>query len=160
MEFISKEYADEEHGYFLGSIILKQELGPVDSSVSDTRTIVDGQQRLTTIAIFLKVLYLQLNKDTQFRRKFCLDDDDETVAIKHSHIDCRDFEQILHLKNIENINGNSGIIKAYNYFKKYIKIEKLDINSILRNVLFVVIDLGANEDEQLIFDTINSWEYV
>ena len=156
MEFISKEYADEEHGYFLGSIILKQELGPVDSSVSDTRTIVDGQQRLTTIAIFLKVLYLQLNRDTQFRRKFCLDDDDETVAIKHSHIDCQDFEHILHLKQIENINGNSNIIKAYNYFKKNIKIEKLDINSILRNVLFVVIDLGANEDEQLIFDTINS----
>lgn len=156
MEFITSEYGNDEHGYFLGSIIFKQEMGPVESHIADSRTIVDGQQRLTTLAIFLKVLYLLNDKDRQFKRKFCLDDDDETVAIRHSHNDISDFEQIMKLETIQTLDGTSGIIQAYNYFKKTIVIEKLSIDAILKNVLFVVIDLNSNEDEQLIFDTINS----
>lgn len=156
MEFITSEYGNEEHGYFLGSIILKQELGPVESYVADTRTIVDGQQRLTTLSIFLKVLYLLNDKDRQFRRRFCLDDDNETVAISHSNTDVEDFTRIMKLDTIQRVDGSSGIVSAYNYFKNNIVIEKLNIDSILKNVLFVVIDLNSNEDEQLIFDTINS----
>lgn len=154
MEYISKTYGREEHGYFLGSIIFKQVLCPV-SSVSDTRTIVDGQQRLTTIAIFLKVLYLLNNQDSKFRRKFFLEDD-VSVAIHHSNSDRTNFEKVLKLENIQVLEGNSGIISAYNYFKDNIVVENYDIDSILKNVLFVLIDLGADEDEQLIFDTINS----
>ena len=75
MEYISNVYKENEHGYFLGSIIFKQCLCPT-SNVSDIRTIIDGQQRLTTIAIFLKVLYLLNNSDGKFRRKFFLEDDE------------------------------------------------------------------------------------
>jgi uncharacterized protein with ParB-like and HNH nuclease domain len=154
MEYISKVYGCNEHGYFLGSIIFKQMLCPV-SNVSDIRTIIDGQQRLTTIAIFLKVLYLLNNQDSKFRRKFFLEDD-ESVAIDHSNSDKADFEKILKLESVQNVSGGGGIVAAYNYFKENIIVEKYDIDAILKNVLFVLIDLGADEDEQLIFDTINS----
>lgn len=155
MLYISEVYGTNEKGYFLGSIILKQEMNPV-SQISDVRTIIDGQQRLTTLAIFLKVLYLLNGQDRKFRRKFCLDDDDETVAILHSKNDRADFEAILKLDTLQNIDSDSTIVKAYNYFKENIVPERLDIDAILKNVLFVLIDLNSDEDEQMIFDTINS----
>ncbi len=42
---------------FLGSIILKQaSSGNTWSEVSEVRTVIDGQQRLTTMVIFFKAL--------------------------------------------------------------------------------------------------------
>lgn len=40
--------------YFMGSVILKQQLTQSNSTVGDVRTVIDGQQRLTTLAYFLK----------------------------------------------------------------------------------------------------------
>ena len=154
MVYITKEYGQNEQGFFLGSIIFKQELCPT-SNISDIRTIIDGQQRLTTIVIFLKVLYLLNGENAKFRRKFFLDDD-ETISIEHSNTDKKDFEKILKLESLQEVEGKGGIIDAYNYFREHIDAEKVDVNSILKNVLFVLIDLSPAEDEQLIFDTINS----
>jgi uncharacterized protein with ParB-like and HNH nuclease domain len=49
--------------YFLGSVILKQQLTQSTQSVGDRRTVIDGQQRLTTLCIFFKVLSLKLKND-------------------------------------------------------------------------------------------------
>ena len=35
--------------YFMGSVILKQQLTQSNSTVGDVRTVIDGQQRLTTL---------------------------------------------------------------------------------------------------------------
>ena len=48
--------------YFLGSIILKQKNTSLET-VGDYRTVIDGQQRLTTLAILFKVLSLKMNND-------------------------------------------------------------------------------------------------
>src|SRR5687767_9315068 len=56
--------ADMEHvsltnkPYFLGSVILKQQWTTSGHSIGDKRTVIDGQQRLTTLTIFFKVLSL------------------------------------------------------------------------------------------------------
>ena len=42
--------------YFMGSVILKQQLTDTTSAVGDVRIVIDGQQRLTTLSILLKVL--------------------------------------------------------------------------------------------------------
>ena len=42
--------------YFMGSVILKQQLTNTGSSVGDIRTVIDGQQRLTTIYLILRLL--------------------------------------------------------------------------------------------------------
>lgn len=39
--------------YFMGSVILKQQLTQSNSTVGDVRTVIDGQQRLTTLSILL-----------------------------------------------------------------------------------------------------------
>ena len=41
--------------YFLGSVILKQQQTPTGGNVGDKRTLIDGQQRLTTLNIMFKI---------------------------------------------------------------------------------------------------------
>ena len=151
MEFISATDKD----YFLGSIILKQQATPANSSIGDIRTVIDGQQRMTTMAIFLKVLGLKAGKDSTVMRLFTLDDD--SLAIHHNHGDIDAFNRIMSLSELEDIDpGSSAIFKAYNYFKANIDPSKLDVLRIRNRAQFVGIDLLATEDEQQIFDTINS----
>lgn len=141
--------------YFLGSVILKQQSTPAGGSVGDKRTLIDGQQRLTTLNILLKVLCLKTNMNARHERVFRLAKDN-SVALLHNHFDIVDFNTILDLQEEIEIKGNSQIIQAYEYFKKNLRPEFLDLDSILTNIMFVGIDLSPDEDEQQIFDTINS----
>ena len=139
--------------YFLGSVILKQQPTTTGNKVGDQRTLIDGQQRLTTLSIFFKVLALKTKDDYEFNRMFKLRD---LIAIQHNHNDIDTYEKIMNLIELENLKGCDNITNAYHYFKENIKPEKLNINNILSKILFVGIDLSENEDEQQIFDTINS----
>ena len=139
--------------YFLGSVILKQQPTTTGNRVGDQRTLIDGQQRLTTLSIFFKVLALKTKDDYEFNRMFKLRD---LIAIQHNHNDIAAYENVMNLIELENLKGFDNITNAYHYFKENINPEKLNINNILSNILFVGIDLSENEDEQQIFDTINS----
>ena len=57
---------------------------------------------------------------------------------------------------IANETPASHIISAFNYFLKHLDPEKIDRMVIKQNVQFVCIDLLDGEDEQQVFDTINS----
>jgi uncharacterized protein with ParB-like and HNH nuclease domain len=140
--------------YFLGSVIMKQQNTNTGNNVGDIRTLIDGQQRLTTLNILFKVLCLKNNTNASFDRVFRLMNNE--ISLWHNHNDINDFNKILNLTTEEEIEGESSIICAYNYFKANIDVHKVDMNKILTNIMFVGIDLGANEDEQQIFDTINS----
>ena len=144
---------NKKEDYFLGSIILKQE--PTNTSKrGDYKIVIDGQQRLTTIAIFLKVLYMKRNENAWFERKFILPDGN--FAICHSHIDRQDFETIMKLEEPCSLEGSSHIINAYNYFIENLDPAELDIDRVLHNVQVIDIVIDGNDDEQQIFDTINS----
>ncbi len=55
-----------EKPYFIGSLILKQKETETGSKYSDVRVVIDGQQRLTTIAVFFKVLSLKRERPQIF----------------------------------------------------------------------------------------------
>ncbi|EAK0803826.1 hypothetical protein A0U25_06600, partial [Campylobacter lari] len=80
--------------------------------------------------------------------------------INHSKLDKEKYEKIL--KNEVDIEEKEGIFGCFNYFKKEIEILKQEINLsefvefIKYSKLWVVVCLNANEDEQKIFDSINS----
>ena len=151
MEFVTAS----KRPYFLGSIILKQaSSGNTWSEVSEIRTVIDGQQRLTTMVIFFKALCARIDADRLFERDFVLETGE--VALRHGKYDRRDFEKVVSATGYEPLEGSSAIILAYNYFLKNIDPEKIDRNTIKSNVQFVCIDLTEGEDEQQIFDTINS----
>jgi uncharacterized protein with ParB-like and HNH nuclease domain len=139
--------------YFLGSVILKQQPTNTGNKVGDKRTLIDGQQRLTTLSIFFKVLSLKSGDDYEFNRMFKLRD---LIAIQHNHNDIDAYEIVINLTELKDLSATDNITKAYTYFKSNLNAEKLDINNILAKILFVGIDLDENEDEQQIFDTINS----
>lgn len=81
----------------------------------------------------------------------------ETLAIQHSQNDIGAFERIMKLKSLETIeSGRSNILRAYEYFREHIDPSKLNLQFIQNNAQFVGIDLLYHEDEQQIFDTINS----
>ncbi len=78
MEFITKT----RKMHFLGSIILKEgnPPGPGDRFTART-TVVDGQQRLTTFLLFLKVLSLKMGQTMWFDFQFRITG--QEIALRH-----------------------------------------------------------------------------
>lgn len=151
MESVS--FSNKPH--FLGSVILKQQLTQTGTDVGDRRTIIDGQQRLTTLNIFFKVLCLKNNQNNLFDRIFRLISNNE-ISLFHNHNDIDSFNKVLDLTRLDEIEICDNITKAYKYFKDKIDPQKYNTQNILGRILFVGIDLDTSEDEQQIFDTINS----
>lgn len=146
-----------EKKYFLGAIITKTL--PSGAETGEQILVIDGQQRLTTIAIFLKVIYLKKNKNAMFKRKFLIpeDDEQEILAIQHSHIDKDDFDKVMKLdKFTSELKGQSRIIEAYNYFAKKVNLDDFNVDKLMTNVQLIEIVIEPEDDEQEIFDTINS----
>lgn len=146
--------------YFLGSVILKQQ--ETASNKDAILTVIDGQQRLTTLNIFLKVLCLKNNADSDFTETF-KKQRDKSIILLHNHNDQESFNKVINLEAIQDfkdVSENDHILAAYNFFNENITEDdltnSLDFFNILDNILFVGIDLGYEEDEQQIFDTINS----
>lgn len=155
MEYITSTGKD----YFLGSIILKQQ--PTGISQFDLQSIIDGQQRFTTFALFFKSLCLKTDDMETFDSKFTVRDKKakaRLLAIRHSINDRKDFEAVMGLDEDSPYTSEtkSNIINCYNYFQENINPEKLDVDILLNHVIFIGISLQQGEDEQVIFDTINS----
>lgn len=154
MEFVSKT----RRPHFFGSIILKagRKRKP-DDLFTVCKTIVDGQQRLTTFLILMKILCLKTGQtalfDTQFRLM------GKTLALCHGKNDIAAFDKVMSSTSpvpIDNPAPASRIIEAFNFFVENLDETKLDIMTIMTNTQFVKIDLEDDEDEQQIFDSINS----
>jgi len=140
--------------YFIGSVILKQQPTSVSARYGDIRTVIDGQQRITTLAIIIKVLCLKTGDMTPFNFRFTLNG--KELAIHHNRNDKKAFDTIMGLTEIADIGQGDNVSRAYAYF-----VEKLDQTIVNLNIIcncfqLVGIDINAEEDEQQIFDTINS----
>ncbi len=144
--------------YFFGSLIFKQEESPTTDEVGDVRTIIDGQQRLTTLIVFFKALSL-LNDDHKIFETFEVRESESKVALRHNRNDIKAFEGVTNLERDGHVDDDvkdNKIVAAYNFFRENIEPEKINKAKILTNAVFVVVDLSANDDEQQIFDTLNS----
>ena len=155
MEFITHCNQD----YFLGSVILKQQMTDMGES-NDHRTIIDGQQRFTTLALFAKSLCLKTNDIDTFNQHFTVRNKKKgtkSLALIHSLNDRTDFEKILALEeDIPIEDAHSNILNCYNFFQENINVDKLDIDTLMAHIVFIAIELQQQDDEQVIFDTINS----
>lgn len=138
--------------YFMGSVILKQQETQVNQD--NIRTIIDGQQRLTTVILFFKALFNNNGTPEKFPHIFTTFNNG--VILEHNYSDKPIFDKILLDQDLESKEKKSQISKCYKYFLENIKPSEIDPNKLLSNILFVGIYLLYNEDEQQIFDTINS----
>ena len=143
--------------YFLGSIILKTRPVSMGNVIGDWRVVVDGQQRLTTITLFCKALCEAQNK-AGFERIFF--NMRNQIILQHNHSDIEIFEAIVRgnlTKSLLDKHRHNSVLECYNFFKsKKEELKTLDLDALLSRLYFVGIDLGSEEDEQQIFDTINS----
>lgn len=148
-----------KESYFMGSIIRKEEIDP--NEIFRVNNLVDGQQRMTTLFIFFKVLSI-VKEEELFDDKFIAKvRGNSEISIRHSRLDKPAFDWVMNLKKLDEVPKelrSSQITKAYEFIKNELQEEKdkYDIWNIYENLLFVVIDLVHDEDEQQIFDTINS----
>ena len=159
-----RDMCEREDEYFLGSIILKNTIitGDNPDQFAGKFVVVDGQQRLTTLLILMKVISL-INEDDEtfddyfFKRK--KKGNIDALYLRHNHKDRPDFEKVMRLEELEDLEGSTGVIGAYNYFRANIDedtAKTMDLETMTQYMVFVMIEVYENEDEQQIFDTINS----
>lgn len=186
----------ESKTHFLGAIVLEQLLHSAGSI--ETRQVIDGQQRFTTLQLLLlaafnlaaslgfktysaRFLDLVRNKETR------VDVEDQIYKLWPTNSDRESFKTIhtsgspkaLKLQEKDNPSLSSNLIDAYLYFYKKLedwvagKLDApLDSSSpqdksseerfstfwkvIQEGLLLVVIDLGKDDDSQVIFETLNA----
>ena len=157
----------EQRLHFLGSIILKQL--PSSMGEGSRRSLIDGQQRLTTFSILVKSIYDLLEEDRLVDYVgflYAQPTKYKNPKIKHSHINRSSFEAIIKAKDYSEVcesECDDKLFACYKYFSEKLKESGLKnneiinfLNYIVRTELWVVINLNGNEDEQKIFDSINS----
>src|SRR5690606_16373575 len=126
--------------------------------IGDRRSVVDGQQRLTTITLFFKALATAQGAESLFQQTFY--NLANELCLQHNHNDTEVFEAIvsdqLTPKLRATYEGNN-VLQAYDYFQANSNaLATLKMPELFSRLYFVGIDLTADEDEQQIFDTINS----
>lgn len=172
-ELVNELLNDDLKNNFLGAIILKQ----LTSASGEPKQleVIDGQQRLTTLSILLKALYDSLSDENKkncegdiygiLRFKMDYTSSNYEIRIEHSYVDKRAFEDVINGNvNSDLIDSRSHLIlRCYKYFIEKIKsLDQQKINLLLNKILnpenkmLVVIDLQENDDEQSIFDTLNT----
>ena len=157
----SKDHKDD---YFMGSIIVKKnDTRNRDDESHEIDSVIDGQQRLITLFLFFKVLCDKKNIQKHFKDKFFVRDIhmNPSICLETSKEDKEVFNKIIEnkIKVAENESSNpynnSKIYRCYKFFADS-DLKSVDIEKIRDFVRFVVIKLEENEDEQQVFDTINS----
>jgi uncharacterized protein with ParB-like and HNH nuclease domain len=152
--------------HFIGTLIIKQrQANRIGENIYD---LIDGQQRITTFAILIKAIADTCKGDLPRLKEKLLElivfedtRDQKYIRIIHNRVDKPYFEQIMFTEGPSIETNNSKIISAYEYFLGKVKDysdEERDIISkiILNKVPIISMLISADDDEQEIFDTINS----
>jgi uncharacterized protein with ParB-like and HNH nuclease domain len=120
IETLFNDINQEKKGYYVGNILI--------NNVNSKKNIIDGQQRLTTLSLFLLAVYEELKKYTGMAK-----DENEQMKYEDAKTDIRrnllnagevrlqllDNDQNV-WENITQLNdGNPGVLKRYTLYKRY-----------------------------------------
>jgi len=173
---------DHQRPHFLGSIVIQQL--PNDPGAVQRRTVIDGQQRLTTLQLLLDATHavlteigldedagqldnLILNKITSKRPKH------ERFKVWPLNADQMAFEEVMSASppvNHESLeNADSRFVRAHKFFSESVRSYLIDeeandtearaaalVVALRVNLKLVVISLEQSEDPQEIFETLNA----
>ncbi len=151
--------------HFLGSIVCLT--SPHTVGINQLE-LVDGQQRITSLSIFLKAI----------RDRFIEFDENEVVIEIDSFLHCKgidrkvknkvllgdldnpDYKKLMQLKKLDKIK-NQQMLNAYTYIKEWLNELELDeLNELyfkfINNVVVVRLDVGEAKDAYKLFETINN----
>lgn len=182
MLYISDEYAQylavqQQFEYFMGTIISKPKPAATGYQILN---LIDGQQRVTTFAVFFKAMSLVYGNptiyDSVFRFPYGLINPTMVDKLVSSAVDQPIMRNIMALTTDSALDKNGlplpvdkkwnkrmmhPLYVAYNYFRDFLK-DLLANNhpiipdNIIYGVKFINMTLSGNDDEQVYFDNINS----
>lgn len=182
-EALFDDLKENDDGYFLGSIIYIN--SSTDGINAPKYEIVDGQQRLITLSLFLAALYTTLNSYKELldeEQRSCIWPLKYKLALKNTstirvipQIQGNNREDFIGLlSDIEVIPkrsmpknaGNRRIMKAYNYFKKRINAvledasdkvkEMFRILDKVNHAILVTIQVSNHADAYTLFESLNN----
>ena len=157
---------DKLSAHFIGSIVYVHDDVYSASGIREL-TIIDGQQRLTTMTLIYLALYrlaIEMgNKSLENRinetyliNKFA--SDEEKLKLRPTDNNDTALKYLLRSDNDEEFNDYSRLIENFNFFKSRITKENYDI--VLKGInklMFVEISLDREKDDpQKIFESLNS----
>jgi len=174
--------ADRHQPHFLGAVVLQQTANPIGSM--QTWTIIDGQQRLTTLQLLLDALHAELLVVQAVKpaarieplinnaEAFCLQREDR-MKVWPTNRDRNAFVAVMFaeppVRHDELEHQGHRMVEAHRYFSEQSRnwlvasdpealLRKAEaIERVTRELLqLVVIDLSADENAQEIFETLNA----
>ena len=182
-EALFDDLMEHGDGYFLGSIIC---INTTTDAINSLKfEVVDGQQRITTISIFLIALYSYLSKNResldddqqsdllQLKKRLVLKKTDDEIRIipQRQNSNLEDYLSLLSENGIiakrttPKNAGNRRIYHAFNYFKKRIDgviqgsenqvATAFQILDKINSAIFVKIDVANHSDAYTLFESLN-----
>ena len=158
--------ASERKSHFIGSIVFIHDGVPLSSEISKL-TIIDGQQRITTMTLLWLALWerakdftLEKLKKTIPKNYIINEDDDNDEKLKLRPTSNNDFilKGLIREGRSFEFDDFSNLIENFNYF--YDKINGDNIQTIIEGIaklLFVEVSLERGKDDpQRIFESLNS----
>lgn len=154
------------NAHFIGSIVYIHDDVYTSSRIKEL-TIIDGQQRLTTLTLIYLVLYRlakELNdealvseiSETYLINKFA--QEPEKLKLRPTENNDRALKYLLRNDGNEEYNDFSKIIVNFNYFKSRINEQNFQFVMLgLSKLMFVEVSLDREKDDpQRIFESLNS----
>ena len=157
---------DKTNAHFIGSIVYVHDDVYTASGLTEL-TIIDGQQRLTTITLIYIALY-RLAKEldnkmlvNRIQKTYLINEfasEEEKLKLKPTENNKEALRFILYSTDGEEFKGYSKIIENFDYFRFSINAENYEvIQRGLSKLIFVDISLDRQKDNpQRIFESLNS----
>ena len=154
------------NAHFIGSIVYVHDDVYTSSRIKEL-TIIDGQQRITTITLIYLTLYQLAKKmgetsleneinETYLINKFS--PEEEKLKLRPTENNAKALKFLLRDHQDEEFNGFSRLIDNYNYFKGRVVEENFEaVLTGLSKLMFVEVSLDREKDDpQRIFESLNS----
>ena len=165
-DIIETGKSDNINAHFIGSIVYVHDDVYTASGLTEL-TIIDGQQRLTTITLIYIALYrLAQQLDNQMlvnriHKSYLINEfapETEKLKLKPTENNKEALHYILNSQNGEEFKGYSKIIENFNFFKSSINADNYEIiQRGLSKLIFIDIALDRQRDNpQRIFESLNS----
>ncbi len=152
--------------HFIGSIVYVHDDVYTSSKIKEL-TIIDGQQRLTTLTLIYVALYrlaIELDKpelvdeinETYLINKYV--SDSEKLKLKPTDNNERALRYLLRSDEVEEFNEYSKLVDNFEYFRTRINEHNMEfVQRGLAKLMFVEISLDREKDDpQRIFESLNS----
>ncbi len=158
---------DKNPAHFIGSIVFIHDDEYSTADITEL-TIIDGQQRLTTVTLIYLVLYnvaKELKKESlvnKINEQYLINkfagDDEEKLKLRPTENNDQALKFLLRGEIPEEYSDFSRVIENYNFFKNRISEENFDVVlKGLSKLMFVEISLNKEKDDpQRIFESLNS----